>query len=153
MAKWTRLTSPDDSAGEMSTLVAKDAEIQGTIRTQGSLRVDGRIVGDIICTKSITVGSSGYVEGNILAENVYLSGRVKGSLVAKQKIHLESTADLEGDLKAGKLSIQEGARIRGHAATETDRVPSAKPVMSEVALTDPNGLVPRNRPVTVPDGA
>ncbi|MCB9366115.1 MAG: polymer-forming cytoskeletal protein [Calditrichaeota bacterium] len=149
MAKWTRLSSSESSSGELSTLIAKDAEFQGTLKTQGSLRIDGRIVGDVVCTKSITVGPTGVIEGNVVAENVVLAGRVKGSMVAKQRIHLEATAELEGDLKSARLSVQEGAKIHGHTVTETDRVPSAKPPLPEVQLSDPNGMVPRNRPVNV----
>lgn len=135
---------------EMSTLLAKDAEISGTLKTQGSLRIDGRVNGDLICSKLVTIGTTGYVEGNIQAENIIVAGRVKGSLVAKQKIHLESTAELHGDVTAGKLSIQEGAKIRGHAATDESRVPSARPQAQGTPESQPDNMVPRNRPVTVP---
>jgi len=149
MAKWTRLTSSDSFSGEMSTLLAKDAEIHGTLRTQGSLRIDGRVVGDLIVGKSVTIGSSGSVDGNIQAESIILAGRVKGSLVAKEKIHLEATAELDGNLSASRLSIAEGARIRGHAATDETRVPTAKPTLAEITDTENGSLVPRNRPATV----
>lgn len=148
MAKWNRLTSSDNFAGEMSTLLAKDAEITGTLNTQGSLRIDGRVKGDLICAKMVTIGTSGFVDGNIQAESIIVAGRVKGSLHAKQKIHLEASAELDGDLSAGKLSIQEGARVRGHAATEEGRVPSSRPTITlgDVEETD---IVPRNRPLPV----
>ncbi|MBK6766264.1 MAG: polymer-forming cytoskeletal protein [bacterium] len=149
MAKWTRLTSSDSFSGEMSTLLAKDAEIHGTLRTQGSLRIDGRVVGDLFVGKSVTTGNSGSVEGNIQAESIVLAGRVKGSLVAKEKIHLEATAELDGNLSATRLSITEGARVRGHAATDEVRVPSAKPAIADVTDVESGSLVPRNRPATV----
>lgn len=149
MAKWTRLTSSESFSGEMSTLLAKDAEINGTLRTQGSLRIDGRVIGDLIVAKSVTIGTTGSVEGNIHAESIILAGRVKGSLIAKQKIHLEATAELEGDLTAGKLSIQEGAKIRGHAATDESRVPSSKPIVADLGEIDSNTMIPRNRPLPV----
>lgn len=149
MSKWNRFSTSDGASGELSTLLAKDAEIRGTMRTQGSLRIDGKIVGDVICIKNVTIGQTGSVEGNIQAETIILAGRVKGSLVAKQKIHLEATAELEGDLTAGKLSIQEGAKLCGHAATDSDRVPSALPAALPNAEEAPQSLVPRNRPLPV----
>jgi len=133
----------------MSTLLAKDAEVSGTMKTQGSLRIDGRVKGDLICSKLVSIGTTGFVEGNIQAENIVVAGRVKGSLVAKQKIHLEATAELDGDLSAGKLSIQEGAKIRGHATTDDARVPSAKPTIKLGEETEAVDVVPRNRPLTV----
>ncbi|MBK6909607.1 MAG: polymer-forming cytoskeletal protein [bacterium] len=150
MAKWTRFTASENFAGEMSTLLAKDAEINGTLRTQGSLRIDGRVSGDVFCAKMVTIGSSGSVDGNIQAESIIVAGRVKGSLVAKQKVHLEATAELIGDLSAGKLSIQEGARVRGHTATDETSLPSSRPVTPTTAESfddDASTMVPRNRPV------
>jgi len=150
MAKWTRFTAADNFSGEMSTLLAKDAEIHGTLRTQGSLRIDGRVNGDVFCAKMVTIGATGSVDGNIQAESIILAGRVKGSLVAKQKVHLESTAELIGDLSAGKLSIQEGARVRGHATTDEVAVPSARPAtttMVDKFDDEADTLVPRNRPM------
>ena len=148
MAKWTRLTSSDSFSGDMSTLLAKDAEITGTLKTQGSLRIDGRVVGDLICSKMVTIGTTGVVEGNIQAESIIVAGRVKGSLVAKQKIHLETTAELEGDLSAGKLSIQEGAKVRGHAATDEKGAPMSRPTITLPPDVDDVNMVPRNRPMT-----
>ena len=107
----------------------------------------GSAVDDLICSKMVTIGTPGVVEGNIQAESIIVAGRVKGSLVAKQKIHLETTAELEGDLSANKLSIQEGARVRGHAATDDARVPSSRPTITLPPDTDDVNLVPRNRPM------
>ncbi|NUO18001.1 polymer-forming cytoskeletal protein [bacterium] len=149
MAKWTRLTSSDSSSGEMSTLLAKDAEIIGTLKTQGSLRIDGRVKGDVVCAKMVTIGTTGLVDGNIKADSIIVAGRVKGSLVAKQKVHLEASAELEGDLSASKLSIQEGAKVRGHTATDDSKVPVALPTITLSPEVDSEAdLVPRNRPVS-----
>lgn len=148
MAKWTRLTSADSFSGEMSTLLAKDAEIHGTLKTQGSLRIDGRVKGDLICAKMVTIGTTGIVEGNIQADSIIVAGRVVGSLVAKQKVHLETTAELEGDLSAGKLSIQEGAKVRGHTTTDDNRVPVSRPTITLPVHDDEEDRVPRNRPMS-----
>jgi cytoskeletal protein CcmA (bactofilin family) len=110
MSKWG---SSNLSASDISTLLSKDTEIRGAIKTQGSIRVDGTVIGDVHSAKTVTIGATGLVEGNVNADEIIVSGRVKGSLVAKGKIALETTAQLDGDIHAARLTIAEGATFRG----------------------------------------
>lgn len=110
MSKWG---SSNLSTSDISTLLSKDAEIRGSIKTQGSIRVDGVVIGDVHSAKTVTIGATGLVEGNVHADEIIVSGRVKGSLVAKGKIALEVTAQLDGDINAARLTISEGASFRG----------------------------------------
>jgi len=100
-------------AADISTLLSKETEIRGSIKTQGSIRVDGTVHGDVTSAKSITIGSTGIVEGNISGEDIFVAGKVKGALSARGKISLESSAQIEGDLNTSRLSIAEGAVFRG----------------------------------------
>jgi cytoskeletal protein CcmA (bactofilin family) len=117
MSKWGIGETKDIPSSEISTLLGKDAEVKGAIKSQGSMRIDGSVEGELASTKTITIGTSGSVEGNITAENIIVSGRVRGSLSARGKIVLESTARLEGDINASRLSIAEGASFRGRSNT------------------------------------
>lgn len=110
MAKWG---SSEIGQSDISTLLSKDTEIRGTIKTQGSIRIDGTVIGDVHSAKTATVGNSGFVEGNVHADEIIVSGKVKGSLIAKGKIALESSAQLDGDINAARLTIAEGAAFRG----------------------------------------
>lgn len=113
MAKWGTQNLGGMMSDDVSTLLSKDAEFQGTLRIQGSVRVDGTILGDLVSTQTVTVGTTGLIEGNINAEEIIVAGRVKGALIAKGRIVLESTAQFEGDLTAIKLAVVEGAVFRG----------------------------------------
>jgi len=104
-----------NSTGEISTLLGSDAEIHGSITTKGSIRIDGTVVGEISSPDTVTVGSTGSVEGNIEAEHIVVGGRVKGTLVARGRITLEGTGRLEGDLVAARLVIVEGAIFCGRS--------------------------------------
>jgi cytoskeletal protein CcmA (bactofilin family) len=116
MSKWGSSNLRSLSSADISTLLSKDAEIRGSIKTQGSIRIDGSVVGDVVSAKTVTVGAGGSVDGNITADEIIVSGRVKGTLTAKQKIALDSTAQLDGDLHATRLTISEGAEFRGTSA-------------------------------------
>jgi cytoskeletal protein CcmA (bactofilin family) len=151
MAKWGKLTA-DTAAGDMSTLLGKDAEVVGTVRTQGSVRIDGKVTGDLHSVKMITVGATGVIDGDLHAESIIVAGRVKGSLHAKGKIQLESTADVDGDLSASRLSIQEGAKFRGRSSMDEPRVPMSRPTIAGVPSnlpkveTDTNGGLHAKQP-------
>lgn len=113
MSKWSPSNLRAVHTADISTLLSKDTEIRGSVRTQGSIRVDGTVHGDLFSAKTVTIGATGMVEGNINGEDVIVAGKVKGSLSARGKISLEGTAQIEGDLNTGRLSISEGAVFRG----------------------------------------
>ncbi len=104
-----------NSTGEISTLLGNDAEIRGTVTTKGSIRIDGAVVGEISSPETVTIGTTGSVEGNIEAEHIVVAGRVKGTLTARGRITLENTGRLDGDLLAAKLVIVEGAVFCGRS--------------------------------------
>lgn len=144
MTKWGSQDVRGMDGDDVSTLLSKEAEFQGTVRIQGSVRVDGTVTGDLISTHTVTVGTTGVIEGNITAEDIIVAGRVHGALVARGKIMLESSAQFEGDLTATKLAVAEGAAFRGHsnmgAATKATaspkvemKVPEAKREAERVA--------------------
>jgi cytoskeletal protein CcmA (bactofilin family) len=113
MSKWSPTNLRVVSTADISTLLSRDTEIHGSIRTQGSIRVDGTVCGDLTSAKTVTIGATGFVEGDITAEDIIVAGKVKGSLTARGKISLDGTAQIEGDLNTSRLSIAEGAVFRG----------------------------------------
>jgi cytoskeletal protein CcmA (bactofilin family) len=113
MSKWNPSNLRGDHTADISTLLSKDTEIRGTVKTQGSIRIDGTVIGDLISVKTVTIGATGTVEGNISGEDIIVAGKVKGSLSARGRISLEGSAQIEGDLNTTRLSIAEGAVFRG----------------------------------------
>ena len=113
MRKWSPANLRVVSTADVSTLLSRDTEIRGSIRTQGSIRVDGTVCGDLVSAKTVTIGATGLVEGDVTGEDVIVAGKVKGSLTARGKISLEGSAQIEGDLNTSRLSIAEGAVFRG----------------------------------------
>jgi cytoskeletal protein CcmA (bactofilin family) len=114
--------------GELSTLIGRDAVIDGKVIIKQSIRVDGRIKGELDAADTVTVGNTGEVEGDIKAKNVVVGGKVKGSLNVTGKVTLEAASELRGDLTASRLIIEEGARFNGRSSMngETES-PKPKP--------------------------
>jgi cytoskeletal protein CcmA (bactofilin family) len=99
--------------GELNTIIGKGTAIDGNLRVQNSLRIDGFVRGDITTTDTVIVGKEGGVEGIIRAKHVLLAGRITGNVAATGKVFLEATASVYGDVKATRLVVDEGALFDG----------------------------------------
>ncbi|MBU0507516.1 polymer-forming cytoskeletal protein [bacterium] len=128
MSKWSASASRAAIGGDISTLLSKDTEIRGSVKTQGPIRIDGSVIGDLTSAKTITIGATGVVDGNVTGEDVIIAGKVKGTLTARGKIALESTAQIEGDLHTSRLSIAEGAMFRGQSNMGSVTRPAARAI-------------------------
>ena len=93
--------------------IAKGTRIQGDIKTEGVLRVDGTLIGSIESTGKVVVGPSGKIDGSVRCASANISGEVKAKLIVKDLLHLQASAKVNGELTAGKLSIEPGAIFTG----------------------------------------
>jgi len=98
---------------ELNTLVGTGSFIQGTVNIHMSLRIDGRVVGEVISSGIITIGAEGEIEGNVQAQSVIIGGKVKGKVIAADKVVLEEQGILIGDLQANVVMVHEGAMFDG----------------------------------------
>jgi cytoskeletal protein CcmA (bactofilin family) len=95
-------------------LVGAGTTFEGKIRTSGSLRIDGKVIGEIAASQNIHIGSTGETEGTIAGKNITIGGKVIGTITAQEKLVFESKAVIKGDIKATKLVIDEGAKFDGN---------------------------------------
>ena len=116
--------STKDSVSSELNLIAAGTVFEGKIRTPGSLRIDGRLVGDIMATQNVSIGSSGDVTGNISAKNITIGGKVAGSVIAQEKLVFEPKAIMKGDVRASKLVISEGAVYDGQCVMSDAKGPA-----------------------------
>ncbi len=102
-------------SGELS-LISAGTTVEGKIRAEGSVRVDGKLVGDLTAKANAAVGLSGIVEGTVHAKNISLAGKVQGTVTATEKLILESKSVMRGDIRAARLVVDEGAMFDGECA-------------------------------------
>ncbi len=102
----------NDSIKEVN-LIAVGTVIEGKIRSQGSVRIDGKLIGDIIANEAVAVGINGEVEGNISGKNVTIGGKVRGTITATEKVVFENKSVIRGDVRATRLVIDEGSIFDG----------------------------------------
>jgi cytoskeletal protein CcmA (bactofilin family) len=102
-------------------LIGVGTTVEGKIRSQGSMRIDGKLVGEIAVSESIAIGITGEVEGNITARNITVGGKVRGNIHAGEKLVFEGKAAIKGDVRAAKLVVDEGASFDGNCRMTDQR--------------------------------
>ncbi len=106
--------------GELNTIIGKGTVVQGDMRVQNSLRVDGTINGNVTVTDTVVIGKEGEVEGHIQAKHAFLAGRVRGNIIAQGKVSLETKAVVSGDIRASRLIVEEGAIFNGRCTMKEE---------------------------------
>jgi len=95
------------------TLLAKGVLLKGEIHVEGTVRIDGRLDGEIQTKGQVIIGEDGLVEGKITAGTVVSSGRIKATVTATERVQLLKTAILIGEVHTPVLMMEEGAKIQG----------------------------------------
>ena len=98
---------------EEITIISHGVKVEGKVSSNGSIRLDGTIQGDIVCQGNVTIGDQGEVYGKVDGQTITIGGRVEGLITAKEKLMLESKADLKGDVYTKILVVEAGARFDG----------------------------------------
>ncbi|MGQ9559119.1 MAG: bactofilin family protein [Candidatus Oleimicrobiaceae bacterium] len=110
---WKKDAEDMGKGGELSTIIGRGSVIEGSVTVVNSLRVDGRINGNVVTPESLVVGKDGEIKGEISVGNAVIGGRVEGKILAKGKVVLEAKAYFRGELRTTKLVIDEGAFFDG----------------------------------------
>jgi cytoskeletal protein CcmA (bactofilin family) len=98
---------------ELNTFIGSDSVLHGKLSIENSIRIDGRIEGEVSSTGVLTVGPNGEVEGDIFAVSSIIGGKVRGSISSTKSIVLEAQSVFIGNLTTAKLTIAEGAMFEG----------------------------------------
>ena len=119
------------------TLLAKGVLLRGEIHVEGTVRIDGRLDGDIQTKGQVIIGEEGLVQGTITAGTVISSGRIKAKVTANERGQLMKTATLIGEVLTPVLIMEEGARLQGvtdmGVAAWTDELPKLPGSVSDLS--------------------
>ena len=102
----------DFSSGEHFSVVSAECYFQGTLSVQGSLRVDGTLEGSVDNARHVIVGTDGKIIGDVTGEVVVCGGVIEGNVCAEM-LEVLGEAYIKGDIRAKKMSVEEGGRIEG----------------------------------------
>src|SRR5207245_10126801 len=103
---------------EPFTFLGKGAQFKGIIHFEGTIRIDGRLEGEIHTKGTLMVGEHAVIEGDISAEVVVSGGHINGNITASEKVQLLSPAVLTGEIKTPLLTSEEGVQLTGTCEAE-----------------------------------
>ena len=107
-------------SGDLNTIIGKGSTMEGTLRVENSLRVDGRIKGNVTTSDSLVIGKEGEIDGEIIAKNAIIGGKARGKINASGKVVLEAKAFFQGEMKTARLVIDDGAVFDGQCNMQQD---------------------------------
>ena len=94
--------------------IGPDIVVEGTVTGTEFLLIEGSVKGKIMLEADLRIGVNATVEATVHARNVSVEGRLIGDASADDRLELIATAEVEGNLKAPKIIVAEGAKFRGN---------------------------------------
>jgi cytoskeletal protein CcmA (bactofilin family) len=106
---------PSDNGGsdEVIAFIGKGVEFKGVITYNGTVRIDGRLDGEIHTDGVLMVGQDAVITARVTAGTVISRGQITGDIEAAGRVRLLSPAVLNGSVKAPVVAIEEGVLFNG----------------------------------------
>lgn len=101
-----------DSPDRLNRLVSGSL-LEGNLKTDSSLRVDGEVRGNINCGGKLVLGPEGVILGDIKAYEAEIEGTIRGNCVVANTLTLRTSANIAGDISTGQIIIENGAEFNG----------------------------------------
>jgi cytoskeletal protein CcmA (bactofilin family) len=101
------------SGGNSASIIAAGTTLKGDITSNGDIRIDGTLQGNIHCTAKVVIGANGNVEGDISGQQADIMGKVSGTIKVKELLQLKGGSQVNGNLYAAKLQIEPTANFNG----------------------------------------
>jgi cytoskeletal protein CcmA (bactofilin family) len=120
--------------------IGKSVQIYGEVKGSEDLLVDGTIEGTITLNESrLTIGPNANVQANVSARDVVLLGALTGDILASGRVELRAGSNLKGDIRAGRLAIEENAIFSGKVDLTSAERATAGP--TAVPASAPSGAL------------
>jgi cytoskeletal protein CcmA (bactofilin family) len=117
---------PAVASRAVPSIISADVKVKGDVNSQGEVQIDGNIEGNVRAS-ALTIGESGAVKGEVIAESVIIRGTIEGRIRGR-KVQLCSGAKVHGDIFHASLAIEPNAVFEGavkHAQDPISDVPAS----------------------------
>jgi cytoskeletal protein CcmA (bactofilin family) len=112
---------PEAAAKE--SIISAGLSIEGKIEGVGHVRIAGDFKGDVNVQGNLTIESGAHLTGGVKADTVVIGGQLDGNIDAASRVEILQTGVLNGELKAGSLTVAAGSRMRGKVEFGWDEKP------------------------------
>lgn len=128
--------------GEISTLLGRGTSFEGKLTFEGTVRVDGKLKGEVFSDDVLIIGEGAIVEAEIDIGEIIIQGTVIGNIRARRSIEVLAPGRVKGDLHTPSLQIEKGVIFEGRSFMEASTgtaaaTAAAKPPVATSAATKP----------------
>jgi cytoskeletal protein CcmA (bactofilin family) len=125
--------------GEITTLLGRGATFEGKLTFEGTVRVDGKLKGEVFSDDVLVVGEGALVEAEIDVGEIIIQGTVVGNIHAKRAIEIHAPGRVKGDLHTPSLQIDKGVVFEGRSFMEglAAQASAARPAGPSIPPTAP----------------
>ncbi|HEX7508873.1 MAG TPA: polymer-forming cytoskeletal protein [Polyangia bacterium] len=131
------LTTQSPTSGELgsaqpvTTLLGKGSEFEGKLSFEGTVRVDGKLTGEIFTDDVLIVGEGAEVNAEVTVGAIVIQGIVRGNITAKRSVEIHSPGRVKGNINTPSLFIEKGVFFDGQCQMDstsgtTDSPPSPR---------------------------
>jgi cytoskeletal protein CcmA (bactofilin family) len=119
------LTTPSPTSGELgsaqpvTTLLGKGSEFEGKLSFEGTVRVDGKMTGEIFTEDVLIVGEGAEVNAEVTVGAIVIQGIVRGNITAKRSVEIHSPGKVKGNINTPSLLIEKGVFFDGHCQMDS----------------------------------
>lgn len=113
----------DLGAKQPNTFIGKGSEFVGKLTFDGTVRIDGKIDGEIFSRGTLIVGPGADVAAKIQVDTVIISGTVRGNITSGKKVEMRAPGKLYGNVRSPVLVIEEGVIFEGNCKMESIDTP------------------------------
>jgi cytoskeletal protein CcmA (bactofilin family) len=104
--------------GEITTLLGRGSEFEGKLTFEGTVRIDGKLSGEIFSEDVLVIGEGAQVNAEIDVGVIIVEGNVTGNIRAKRAVELHAPARVKGNIETPSLYIDKGVIFEGHSKME-----------------------------------
>lgn len=94
-------------------LLGTGTTINGDINSNGDIRINGILTGNLTTKGRVIIGETGRVKGEINCKNAEILGIVDGKLFVSELLSLKTNANINGDITIGRIAIEPGCKFNG----------------------------------------
>ena len=106
-------TANQEESSDIIAFVGEEVSFKGTIKYQGTVRVDGRLEGEIYTDGNLIIGQKAVLSAKIEAGTVICQGQITGEILAKNRVKLLTPAVFDGSISTPLLYMDEGVMFNG----------------------------------------
>src|SRR5215475_6237456 len=129
-----------DIKGEINTLLGRGSEFEGKLTFEGTVRIDGKIRGEIFSDDILVVGEGAEVQCEISVGVIIVEGNVTGDIRAKRAVELHAPAKVRGNIETPSLFVEKGVVFEGNCKMENVSAPPRPTSLGD--LSQPAGAKP-----------